>query len=74
MNIEGNPFSWDFVESRSMKTLADQASAVYNKPQEVKEQKEDLYDFFGQKFGHSPNPAHVVGITPLDKPPYTGTK
>lgn len=73
MTFEGNPFGWDFVEQRYIKTLATQANATYSKPQEVKEQEDDLNDFFGQSFGHSPNPAHITGGTALDKPPYTGT-
>ena len=71
MNFEGNPFSWAFIEQRSIKTLATQGKATYNKPQEVKEQEEDLNDFFGQKFGHSPNPAYITGFTELEKLPYT---
>ena len=72
MTFEGNPFSWDFIEQRSIKTLATQGKATYNKPQEVKEQEENLNDFFGQKFGHSPNPAYITGFTELEKLPYTG--
>lgn len=72
MNFEGNPFSWGFIEQRSIKTLATQANATYNNPQEVKEQEEDLNDFFGQKFGHSPNSAYITGATEIEKLPYTG--
>lgn len=70
MTLEGNPFSWDFNEQRSIKTLATQASATYNKTQEVKEQKNGLDNFFEQNFGHSPNVAHITGATELDVLPY----
>lgn len=74
MIIEGNPFFWDFREQRAMKTLAQQKNAQYSEPQEVKEQDEDLYDFYAQKYGHCPNIAHITGIEPLENPPYTDTK
>lgn len=71
MTYESNPFDWGFEESSSLKTLTQQLNPIYSEPMEVTEQKEDLYDFFGQDFGHSPNIAHVVGTTPLPNPPYT---
>ena len=70
MKFEGNPFFWGFTEQRSIETLAKQAKATYNDPREVKEQKDTLYNSFGQNFGHSPNPAFITGATALDPLPY----
>lgn len=71
MTYEGNPFDWGFEESSSIKTLAQQLQPTYSKPMETKEQDENLYDFFGQDFGQTPNIAHIIGTTPLEKQPYT---
>lgn len=71
MNIEGNPFSWGFVEDYTLKTLAQQKEAKYSEPQEVTEQKEDLFRYNTEVFGHSPNIAHITGVNPLETPPYT---
>lgn len=71
MSFEGNPFGWDFEESCTLKTLAEQANATYNKPLDVKEQEDDLYDFSGQEFGESPTPRFMTGMTALENPPYT---
>ena len=70
MNFEGNPFFWGFKEERSIETLAKRMKATYNTPREVKEQKDTLYNPFGQTFGHSPNPAFITGATALDPLPY----
>lgn len=72
MKYEGNPFDWGFEEASTIKTLAQQLKPTYSKPMEVNEQEEDLYNFFGQDFGHSPNIAHIIGTTPLVKQPYKG--
>ena len=74
MSFEGNPFGWGFEESCTLKTLAEQANATYNKPLDVKEPKDNLYNFNGQEFGESPTPRVITGVTPLDNPPYTDTK
>lgn len=71
MNIEGNPFSWGFVEDYKLETLAQQKKAKYSEPQEVVEDKENLYKFYSADFGHGPNVAHIVGVEPLENPPYT---
>ena len=70
MKVEGNPFFWGFAEQRSIETLAKRMKATYNTPREVKEQKDTLYNPFGQTFGHSPNPAFITGATALDPLPY----
>lgn len=70
MNFEENPFFWGFDEQRSIETLAKQTKATYNEPREIKEQKDTLYNSFGQNFGHSPNPAFITGATALDPLPY----
>ena len=70
MKFKGNPFFWGFKEERSIETLAKRMKATYNTPREVKEQKDTLYNPFGQTFGHSPNPAFITGTTALDPLPY----
>lgn len=70
MKFKGNPFFWGFKEERSIETLAKRMKATYNTPREVKEQKDTLYNPFGQTFGHSPNPAFITGATALDPLPY----
>ena len=70
MNFEGNPFFWGFDEQRSIETLAKQTKATYNEPREIKEQKDTLYNSFGQNFGHSPNHAFITSATALDPLPY----
>ena len=60
MKFKGNPFFWGFKEERSIETLAKRMKATYNTPREVKEQKDTLYNPFGQTFGHSPNPAFIT--------------
>lgn len=78
-----NPFTWDFTEQRSIVTLAKRGDAVYNEPRETVENipsypyptEEDenaslKTHFFDQEFGTSSNPAHVIGISPIEPTPY----
>ena len=86
-NFEGNPFFWGFSEQRGIETLAQRAKAIYNEPRETADRipayphpTEDDENaslkthFFDQEYGVSPNPAFVIGASPIEPMPYIAPK
>lgn len=53
-----------------METLAQRANAGYNEPMDINEQCDGLKSFFKEEFGHAPNPAHIVELSPIEPEPY----
>lgn len=65
-----NPFCYDFVEQRAIETMSKRAQAQYNEPRELAEDKQPLKSFFDETFAASPNPAHVIGTSPIEPQPH----